>query len=443
MTDQKEPFPLIIVGLDCARSPGHLSLEQLNLLRAADVICAGKPLLREFFPYSSWDAQPGQRPDAGLGDIAPHAQLFPLTFPLDSLLGRLEHLRRAGKRVVLLANGDPLLFGIGASVVRQLGPQAVHLVPAVSALQQACARLALPWHKVRCLSLHGRDDLYPLYAASGKNLPLCILTDERMSPAVLARRLLERGVDWFEAHIFERMGTEDERQRHLSLVETAESAFGPACTVMLLPTALARQPCLGLENTQLLSEGGCISSQSVRAVALSLLRIAPQHVVWDIGSGSGAVALEAAALAHEGRVIAIERSTERVRNIEENRRRYGAALVDVYCGQAPECLSCLPQPDRVFIGGGLSRAGESLLGHACQCLPVGGRLVASCVLLESLCLCRSFFEMLAWPIEIIQIAAAEGKNLGKHVHLVGMNPVFLLAAQKPVAAKQSGLVGTT
>lgn len=72
-------------------------------------------------------------------------------------------------------------------------------------LQQACARLSLPWHKVICLSLHGRDDLRPLNVACGKNAPLCILTDARMSPDVLARHLLDRGVDWFDAHIFERM----------------------------------------------------------------------------------------------------------------------------------------------------------------------------------------------------------------------------------------------
>ncbi|MCG4877831.1 cobalt-precorrin-7 (C(5))-methyltransferase, partial [Eggerthella lenta] len=88
--------------------------------------------------------------------------LLPLTTPLEPLLTRLSQLRAAGERVLVLADGDPLLFGIGATLVRRMGPDAVRLLPAVSSLQQACARLSLPWHKVICLSLHGRDDLRPL-----------------------------------------------------------------------------------------------------------------------------------------------------------------------------------------------------------------------------------------------------------------------------------------
>ena len=185
-----EPAPITVLGLGCgcARGPAALAPEQRALLEAADVLCGGKELLAAF------EAQDGQ---SGL-----KARLLPLTLPLEPLLSRLSQMRAAGERVLLLADGDPLFFGIGATLVRQLGAEAVRLIPAVSSLQQACARLALPWHKVVCLSLHGRDDLGPLNAAMAKGAPLCILTDARMTPDVLARHLLDRGVDWFTAHIF-------------------------------------------------------------------------------------------------------------------------------------------------------------------------------------------------------------------------------------------------
>ena len=259
-----------------------------------------------------------------------------------------------GERVLVLADGDPLLFGIGATLVRLLGEEAVRLLPAVSSLQQACARLALPWHKVICLSLHGRDDLGPLNAAAGKNAPLCVLTDARTTPDVLARHLLDRGVDWFDAHVFERMGAPDEAVHHLSMAAAAGRNFGPACTLILTPREASRRPCLGLNSEELAVERGLISKKPVRAAALALLRIAPRHVVWDIGAGSGAVALEAAVLAHEGRVVAVERSAGRAMSIQENRRRFGVAILDVRLGEAPECLPALPDPQRVFIGGGLS-----------------------------------------------------------------------------------------
>ncbi|MBO4301718.1 MAG: precorrin-6y C5,15-methyltransferase (decarboxylating) subunit CbiE [Desulfovibrio sp.] len=414
---------ITVMGVDCAipHNPGHLTSEQQKLLSEADVICAGQPLLNTFFPATPSELSATLK-----------AEPLPLTFPLDPLLNRFTHLRAAGKRVLVLADGDPLFFGIGATLVRHLGTEAVRLLPAVSSLQQACARLALPWHNVICLSLHGRDDMCPLNAASSKNMPLCLLTDDRMSPDVLARHLLDRGVDWFEAHIFERMGAPDEKIWHMSLTEAAGSHFGPACTMILLPRGLPRRPCLGLQTSQLAIDGECITKQPVRAAALSLLQIAPRHVVWDIGSGSGAVALEASILAHEGRVIAVERSAGRAMGIQENRRRMGAAIVDVRLGQAPECLPSLPDPDRVFIGGGLSgEDGADILGHVCLRLPEGGRVVASCALLESLHLCRRYFEKLAWPVELLQICAAEGQALGDDLHLVGMNPIFLIAAQKP------------
>lgn len=455
------PEPITVMGLDCARPRGLAGLAeaQRQLAEQADVICAGRMLLEEFSGSSldssngatggatrdadgnSTESQPaGDQEDSPAAGPALKARLLPLTTPLEPLLTRLSQLRAAGERVLVLADGDPLLFGIGATLVRRMGADAVRLLPAVSSLQQACARLSLPWHKVICLSLHGRDDLRPLNVACGKNAPLCILTDARMSPDVLARHLLDRGVDWFDAHVFERMGASDECVSHLSLADAAGREFGPACTMVLIPMAPARRPHLGLDADQLAVDRGLISKKPVRAAALALLRIEAGHVVWDLGSGSGAVALEASVLAHEGRVIAVERSAGRAMGIQENRRRFGAANVEVRLGQAPECLPGLPDPQRVFIGGGLSGDdGDDILGHVCLRLPVGGRVVVSCVLLDSFSLCRRFFEDMGWPVEILQISASEGKSLGGDVHLAAMNPVFLLAAQKPAPAPiQSG-----
>ncbi len=443
-----EPTPITVLGLDCARPRGLLLLtaEQRALLQEADVICGGKQLLHELTGAAPEENNPARAADSSnlpapssldiYEDNAAQdvlkARLLPLSTPLEPVLTRLSQMRAAGERVVMLADGDPLLFGIGATLVRLLGQEAVRLMPAVSSLQQACARLALPWHKVICLSLHGRDDLGPLNAAVSKNAPLCILTDARMTPDLLARHLLDRGVDWFTAHIFERMGASDEICHNMDLAQAAGTSFGPACTFILVPGDTPRRARLGLNAHELAVDRGLISKKPVRATALALLQIEPHHVVWDVGSGSGAVALEATVLAHEGRVVAVERSVGRAMSIQENRRRFGAAILDVRLGEAPECLPSLPDPHRVFIGGGLSgEDGEDILGHVCLRLPVGGRVVASCVLLDTFCLCRSFFERLGWPVEICQIQASEGRELGGDIHLAAMNPVFLVTAQKP------------
>ena len=148
-------------------------------------------------------------------------------------------------------------------------------------LQQACARLGLPWHDVICLSLHGRDDLTPLHTAVHRQRPISLLTDARMTPDLLARHLLDRGVDWFAMHVFEHMGSDGEQMR---------------------------RPHPGLLPAELRHEDGLLTKPAVRAAALALLRPEPRHTVWDLGAGSGSVALEAACLAHEGRVVAVELS---------------------------------------------------------------------------------------------------------------------------------------
>ena len=410
------PEPITVLGLDCAapRLEDALTPAARRVLDDADVICAPGRLLDQV------EEAPGRM-----------LRRIPLTLPLEPLLERLAHLRSAGAQVVVLSGGDPLFFGIGATMARQLGTDAVRIVPAASSLQAACARLALPWHKVICLSLHGREDLAPLNAAAGRGAPLCILTDARMTPDLVARHLLDRGVDWFTAHVFERMGAPDESRRTLALADAASARFGNACVLILEPTGRVRRPRLGIEDAELAVDG-CFTRRPVRAAALSLLGIGPRHVVWDLGAGSGAVSLEAAALAHEGRVIAVERDPGRAIAIQENRRRFGAATVEVCLGRAPACLRDLPGPQRIFIGGGLSGPdGDALLAAACARLAPGGRLVASCVLLESFQRCRDGLRQRGWPLEILQIQAAEARPLGADAHLAAQNPVFLLAARKP------------
>lgn len=420
MPSTSRPEPITVLGMDCAVPvlEDALTPPLRRLLDEADVICGPARLLDQV-------AEPEGR----------RLRRIPLALPLEPLLDRLAHLRAAGAQVLVLSGGDPLFFGIGATMARQLGADAVRIVPAASSLQAACARLALPWHRVISLSLHGRDDLGPLNAAVARGAPLCILTDARMTPDVIARHLLDRGVDWFTAHVFERMGAPDERRLKLDLATAAGARFGAACVLVLDPTGTVRRPYLGISDTELAVEG-CFTRRPVRAAALALLGIGPRHVVWDLGAGSGAVSLEAAALAHEGRVIAVERDPGRAIGIQENRRRFGAATVEVCLGRAPDCLRGLPEPQRIFIGGGLSGPdGDALLTTACARLAPGGRLAAACVLLESVHRCREGLQQRGWPLEILQIQSAEAQPLGADRHLVARNPVFLLAARKPGGGK--------
>lgn len=360
-----------------------------------------------------------------------------LISPLEDALQRIQHCHTAGRRVLVLADGDPLYFGIGATLVRRMGAEHIRIVPQVSSLQTACARLGLPWHTVRSCSLHGRGDWRPLLAGIRAGAPVCVLTDAQNSPDVIARHLLDRGVDWLRMALCERMGAPDERISFLSLEKAAQCAHGTPCTVLLVPERPPRLPHMGLDAALLARHADLMTKRPVRAAALALLRVLPQHTVWDIGSGSGAVALEAAALAWEGRVCAVERNPMRAIDIQTNRRRTGAANVQVCCGAAPQCLAALPAPDGIFLGGGLSGGAEqatALLDALASRLPAGGRLVMACVLMGSLHTALRFFTERDWPVELECVQAAHARPLAGDLHMSAYNPVYLLAVSKPALA---------
>lgn len=405
--------PITILGLDCddPDALGKVLLQEKDILQKADIICGGRYILQTL----------ERNPELA-------GRLLPLAPPLEPLFECLAALRAEGMRVVVLAEGDPLFYGIGASLARRLTPDAIKIRPAISSLQAACARISLPWHNMFFLSLHGSDDLLPLFTAIARNQPVCVLTSDKNGPDVLARILLDRGADWFRIHVFERMGKEGERIREMSLKECSQCSFGPCATAILLPASKPRYPILGLYNANL--RGKNSASKPVRGTALELLRIYPQNIVWDIGAGSGLLALEACSLAHAGKVIAIEKHPDRVLDIQENRRLLGAVNLSICFGSAPDCLAGLPLPDRIFIGTGLAgQSGEKLLMYCVQALPPLGRLVAACISPECLSLCRNILEREGWSMEMLEIIAREIQYpSGKQIS--SATPVFMFAAQK-------------
>ncbi|MDR3044011.1 MAG: precorrin-6y C5,15-methyltransferase (decarboxylating) subunit CbiE [Desulfovibrio sp.] len=446
----RHPVTVIGCGLHgTPLPPGHAAA-----LAQAQVLAGGARLLESFLEH------PGQRIVIGAA--------------LDAALQSMDACRERGLRVAVLADGDPLFFGIGARLAIHFGPDALRVLPAASCLQQAAARLALPWQDARCVSLHGRNDYRPLASALRRALhqgaPVCVLTDGHNTPGAIARFLTERGVTGLRLHAFADMGSPGERHVTFALphdiretgdqaagqedlAELAElDALGGNSTVLLVPRAAPSLrprttsprdtggspdlPVLGIPDHDFAVQARLITKWPVRAAGLAALRIAPGHTVWDLGAGSGAVSVEAAALARDGLVVAVERDPARVALIEENRRRFRAPNLQVVHAALPGCLDALPDPDRIFMGGGLGGGGHSpqadpLLDAVCRRLPPGGRLVVHCVLLGTLERVRAALVRHGWPAEVACIQASEAVPLLGDLRLAALNPVFIVAATRP------------
>lgn len=392
-------------------APGPRPEAAAELIARAEVLAGGRRLIKANAP-------------AG-------ALTVPLAAPLDTAIAAIAAHRDAGRRVVVLADGDPLFFGIGARLIATLGAENLRFHPAVTSLQAACARFGLPWQNLPVVSLHGRDDPAPLFAAITWHDRVAVLTGGPDGPAGLARLLTTRGALDFSLTVAEDLGGPEERVTPLTLEAAATYRAAPLNLVVVTRAKPREVPLrLGLSEADLIHEAGLLTKAPVRAAALSALAVEPGHTVWDLGAGCGSVAIEAAALARAGRIFAVERAPARQAHIAENIRRTGAYSVALVPGEAPGCLSGLPEPDRVFIGGGLG-AGLAVLRTACARLVPGGKLAVSAILLDTLFRAKTHLSERGWPLDVLQIFAAQSAPLAGDLRLAALNPVFILVAEKP------------
>jgi precorrin-6Y C5,15-methyltransferase (decarboxylating) len=414
--------------------PAHHSPEILDLIRTADLVAGGRRLLDELH-------------------IEEERRLALAS--LDEFAARIRDRAQSGN-VCVLADGDPLLYGIGASLLRFFAPHELTFHSNVSAMQTACARFGLPWHDCTTLSLHGRNDLAPLFATLTHKHLVALYTDQRYSPNAIAELLLQRGVQGWRMHVAESLCTAEERLTTLTPAEAAQRRWHALNLVLLERTQappLTLEP--GLDDTVLAHAQGLMTKPPVRAFALSLLRLAPDSTLWDLGAGSGAVSLEAARLLHRGQVVAVERQAERARHIKENVARTGAWLVEVVHASLEEFLevgkkmyvqgkmggrpapelpfytshaSHFPPPTHIFLGGGAS---APIITQCAALLSPGGRLVVAAVLLSTLETVRAVIGHLGWPLTVHQLMHHASSPLSADLRLVPSNPVFLLETQKP------------
>lgn len=359
------------------------------------------------------------------------------------LLQTLDELgeRAAEDNVCILASGDPGFFGIGRLVQKRLGSDHVEVIPQATAMQWAFARLGLSWQDAGFLSVHGR----PIAGFVNRLRPwqtVACYTDAENSPARLAARMLEFGETDWQATVCENLCGPGERIRHFTLEELAEVRdVQPLNTLVLQRTGdKERRP---PPRTAYLPEAafakkvpkaGLITKREVRALVLANLRLHPGAVLWDIGAGSGSVAIEAAMQLTDGRVFAIECDEECLSCCEANIRTHGTDNVEIIAGRAPAMLPELAAPDGVFIGGSKGSLADILRISWERLLP-GGVLVVNAVTLDNVTEAYRTFKEIGRQPELTLMNFSRGRSLaGKYLRYEGENPIHIFTVEKSHAA---------
>lgn len=329
-----------------------------------------------------------------------------------------------GKRAAILASGDPGFFGVAALVLRRVPAEEVEIVPAVSSMQLAFARAREPWSDARFVSLHGRplENLAPVLGARR----IGVFTDAGNSPARIAGFLEDAGWDDYEMVVAEDLGLDSERVRRGPVAGFRDWTGSDLNVVLLLREGPDPRPLgPGLPDGAFAHDRGLITKREVRAVALGLLGLPAEGVLWDVGAGSGSVAVEAGLLRPGLRVFAVEKTAEGVGHIRANRRAFRVANLTPVAGEAPDALRDLPDPDRVFVGGSGGHLRE-VLDAAWARLRPGGAVVVAAVLLETLA------EVLGWARgqglepEVTEVRASRSRPVAGRHRLAPENPVFLV-----------------
>ena len=289
---------------------------------------------------------------------------------------------RRGSPVVVLASGDPFFFGVGATLARHIGADEMNVIPAPSSFSLAAARLGWPLQDVATISLHGRPlDLIRPHLQPGRKI--LALTSDENGPAVLADLLSENGFGQSLLTILEALGGPRERITSQPAAAFSLAGISPLnlCAIDVVAGQGARVlPLATGLNDDLFEHDGQITKREIRAITLSALAPRRGELLWDIGAGSGSVAIEWMLADPAMRAIAIEASPERAARIRRNADSCGVPGLIVVEGEAPEALTGLPEPDAIFIGGGGSDPG--VLDGALAALRRGGRLVANAVTTE-------------------------------------------------------------
>jgi precorrin-6Y C5,15-methyltransferase (decarboxylating) len=339
-------------------------------------------------------------------------------------------LARRGQAVCILASGDPMLYGIGASLARRLDPAEMRVWPHPSAFSLAAARLGWPLQDCTLLTVHGRPlELVHPHLAPGARL--LVLAEDGTSPARLAALLCQRGFGASRLTVLERLDGPAERRLDGPAVGWAAERCADLNVIAVECVADrpgAALPTLAGLPDDAFAHDGQLTKRDIRAVTLARLVPLPGQTLWDVGAGCGSIAVEWMRTHPRCRAIAIEAKPHRLALIEENRLKLGAPGLTVLAGKAPACLAGLEAPDAIFIGGGLTVPG--LVDFCWSALNPGGRLVANAVTIQGEAILSGLYARLGG--ELTRISVAHAAPLGGFDGWRTAMPVTLWAAVKPV-----------
>lgn len=335
----------------------------------------------------------------------------------------------ASRRIAVLASGDPMFFGVGSTLVRQLGAERVRVISHPSSISLACARLGWPEEKVEIVSLVGRP-IERLHTAIHPGRRILALSADGTTPALVASLLVERGYGASPVTVLEHLGSVAELRRTVRADEWSGETTGALNVLAIECVASPDAPLLplvpGLPDDAF-DHDGQLTKREVRAITLARLAPIPGQLLWDVGAGAGSIAIEWLRTHRSCRAIAIEHRPDRAARLSGNAATLGVPGLTVEVGSVPGALAGLEAPDAVFVGGGVTVPG--VVAACWEALKPGGRLVANAVTIQSEAVVADWQSKLGG--ELTRISISRAAPVGGFLGWKPMMPVTQWVVTKP------------
>lgn len=377
-----------------------------------------------------------------LGETA-KGQRVPISGDLEELATRVEAI--GDKAAALVVFGDPMFYGLARFLFDRFGKDRFEVLPHVSSMQLAFARVMESWDEAYLTDLA----THPLPAVVEKirtAQKVGLFTNPETGPADVAKAMLDRQIDYFTAYVCENLGARDERVTRTELADIAASEYRSLNVMILIrqpdapdrPRDAVGRRLFGNPDDAFLQAKpaqGLVTPAEVRSIALAQMDIGPASLVWDVGAGTGSVSVEAAQLAREGAVYAVEMDPEDHGLIQANCDRFGVANVIPVLGKAPEAFNNLPDPDCVFVAGA-GREVTRLAVESFARLRPGGRLVVNLISIDHIAQAREALTEASTKaghepnINVWMANIARGADQLERLSFEPLKPNFLMAAVK-------------
>jgi len=404
-----------IIGI--GQGEKDLTQKHLELIRECDVLVGGKRHLAMFdFP-----------------DI----QKIPIKGHINTIVDAIKE-KMTRNKIVVLASGDPLFYGIGSTLTQHIDKQYLSIHSNISSIAAAFSAIKEPWHDAKIISLHGKQQKGFSFSRLSYENKIAFLTDPKMDPKFIATGLIKEGLYNFKFCVLEKLGDREEEKitwfENLDLVK--EQTFSQPNIVILLNRLkniynFSHETHIGMADSLFKHSKGLITKSEIRSITLSKLKfIKKDHVFWDIGSGSGSIGIEASLQIPWGHVYAIEKHPGRIGDIIHNIKNFNCSNVKVLNTAFPEGIEELKTPDRIFIGGGGEHLGQ-IIKASCDRLAVFGIIVINTVLVQNLEIALKLLKKYNFDPQMVQIQVSRSKGMPFGERFEALNPVWIISGSKP------------